>query len=188
MPEETEDKRKQKILMWIGISLLLIGILFFVILAVHIFRHHYMHLNNDNTDQLDASLAALGFLSIMLSLTFIFPELLKGGPNENMSTMRVAVYMIICVFVFLIVKIGWACTSFEGFQISAGWVSIIVAALGGKAIQSVAENNVYAKRAENPTTGPKTDIKTDPKTPTDNTTNKNNRAPQPGASNQPTKS
>jgi hypothetical protein len=92
-------------------------------------------------------MAAVAFLIVMLGISFLFPDMLKGGPNETISTMRVAVYMIVCVFIFLAVKIGWSTKSFQDFEIKSGWVSIIIAALGGKAVQSLAENNVYAKRS-----------------------------------------
>jgi hypothetical protein len=89
-----------------------------------------------------SSLMAIGFFLIMLGIAFFFPDMLKS--NNVTSTMRVAIYMIISVFVFLCVKIGWNCSSFEKFELNSNWTYLIGIALGSKAVQSFSENRLGA--------------------------------------------
>lgn len=92
-----------------------------------------------------SAIAAIGFLKIMLGLALFYPEMLEG-PRQAISSMRVTVYMIISVFVFLTVKIGWTVGSFADFKLDETWAYILAIALGGKAIQSLGENNWLGKR------------------------------------------
>ncbi len=105
-----------------------------------------------------STFAAMGFLSIMLSIVFIFPNTLTGGKNDTTSTMRIAVFMVVGVFVFLCVKSFWKLTSLKDFALNGTWGVIIAAAFGGKAIQSLGENNVFSKPSSStppPIPGPK---------------------------------
>ncbi|RYY62546.1 MAG: hypothetical protein EOO05_02400 [Chitinophagaceae bacterium] len=93
----------------------------------------------------ESTVVAIGFFLIMLGLAFLFPEMLEG-PGQSVSSMRVTVYMVVSVFVFLAVKIGWATGSFAEFQLDSTWAYILAIALGSKAVQSLGENNWLGKR------------------------------------------
>jgi hypothetical protein len=83
-----------------------------------------------------SKLAGTAFLFLMIGISFVFPTLLKGINNE-MSAMRVLVYMIIAVFITLVIKNGWNSEDFK--EIDTNWMYIILAALGGKTVQSYTE-------------------------------------------------
>lgn len=83
-----------------------------------------------------SKLAAAAFLFLMIGISFVFPTLLKGINNE-MSAMRVLVYMIIAVFITLVIKNGWNHDDLG--EVDTNWMYIVLAALGGKAVQSYTE-------------------------------------------------
>jgi uncharacterized membrane protein HdeD (DUF308 family) len=95
---------------------------------------------NKKPDPNLSSLMSIGFLLIMLGIAFFFPDMLKSGATDNTSSMRVAVYMIVCVFVLLCVKYGWNCYSFADLKLDSTWAYILGAALGSKAIQTFGES------------------------------------------------
>jgi hypothetical protein len=85
----------------------------------------------------------------MMGIVLLFPDMLKDG-DKSLSTMRVAVFMIVSVFSILCIKSFWD----AGIQkLDGSWAAVIIAALGGKAIQSLGENNVFGSAGnQNPLT------------------------------------
>ncbi len=128
----TARDNKYTVLQMVGIVVLCIGVMIFIGICFASFLGRDISKEN--------YVAAFAFFMIMLSMAFIFPNMLKGGKNDTTSTMRVSVYMIISVFVFLCVKYGWGVNSFGEMQLDDNWTYIIIAALGGKAAQSFSEN------------------------------------------------
>jgi len=126
-----EKNRTITVLQLMGVFLFLLGLLLFLALSL-------MSMFGADINGLGVP-AAFAFLLIMLAMSFLFPDMLKGGPNDSVSTMRVAVYMIVCVFVFLSVKFGWAAKNFSEITLDESWTYIMIAALGGKAVQAFGE-------------------------------------------------
>jgi len=81
---------------------------------------------------------ATSFLFIMIGMCFYFPSLLEEAKGE-ISTMRVIVFAVVMVFVFIYVKLGWNAGTFEEFTIDSTWVYILGVAFGSKAVQKFAE-------------------------------------------------
>ena len=100
---------------------------------------------SDPEDAKKSTLAALSFFFIMLGMAFFFPGMLKNKVSNEVSNMRIASYMIVCIFILLSVKIGWACNSFEKFTLDSTWAWILGVALGSKTIQSLGETNALFK-------------------------------------------
>lgn len=124
----------------IGLSLISIGLIIFAGIAIA-----SLNIFPLKTTPIDESkLVAIAILFIMIGFAFTYPELLMGPDKTTYSVMRTAVFFIICLFTFLIAKIGWNATSLADFQINAGWAAIITAALGSKAVQSLGENRAAA--------------------------------------------
>lgn len=89
--------------------------------------------------RLDAgALPAISFLFLMLSIAFLFPDMLEDS-SKMLSTMRVIVYMVVCVFVFIAIKLGWGASNFDDFHIDRTWVYILGLAFGSKVFQSFSE-------------------------------------------------
>ncbi len=146
---------KLTILQIIGIILIFLGIVFVGIASIY----YNKEIGNMG------SMAAFGFFQLMLGMTFFFPDLLKGGENQ-ISSMRVVIYMVVSVFVIITVKIGWGIKDLKNFDIPDSWVYILGIALGGKTIQSFSENlNKSKKPGKSPNVplekvfDPKKDIK-----------------------------
>jgi hypothetical protein len=126
----------------IGIVLLFIGIIILIGIGIAtIFETSTSALIDD-----ESTLVAIAFLFIMLAIALIYPDMLKSPDNSSYSVMRIAVFMIVSLFSFLVAKIGWNCKSMADFQVHSGWAAIISATLGSKAIQSLGENNVFGKK------------------------------------------
>lgn len=125
------------VLQIIGIVLLCFGIFIFVLFTI--LSLFGVDLKSQGTA------AAIAFMVILIGVCFLFPDMLKGGVNETVSTMRVSVFSVTCVFIFFCIKYGWDKGDFASIGINAYWTSIIIAALGGKAVQSFAENNAINK-------------------------------------------
>jgi hypothetical protein len=114
-----------------GIVLLLIGMLTLITIGIYEC--------SANGGQSVSSLIAIGFFIIMLGILFVFPDMIKSGKTDETSTMRVVTYMIVSVFVFMCVKLGWDCKTFKDFQIDRTWAYILGIALGSKAAQTFGE-------------------------------------------------
>jgi hypothetical protein len=84
----------------------------------------------------------------MIGMCFYFPSLLEESKGE-VSTMRVVVFAVVMVFVFIYVKIGWNAGLFEEFKIDSTWVYILGLAFGSKAIQKFAEEEEEGNRNAN---------------------------------------
>lgn len=94
------------------------------------------------------AIPAVSFLFVMIGMCFYFPSLLEESKGE-VSTMRVVVFAVVMVFVFIYVKIGWNAGLFEEFKIDSTWVYILGLAFGSKAIQKFAEEEEEGNRNAN---------------------------------------
>jgi hypothetical protein len=83
--------------------------------------------------------AATGLFLVILGMVFWFPTLLSDDTGAT-STMRVAVLMVVALFVVLTTKAGWNAPDLEHLKLPETWVWVLAAAFGGKAFQSFAEN------------------------------------------------
>lgn len=129
--------------------MVMLGVLTLLIIAIAAFL-------SESPDGKMSSLIAIGFFFIMLGLAFFYPDMLRSETKDTISTMRVVVYMIVSVFVFLSVKIGWSAEGFRDFVLDRTWAWILAITLGSKAIQSLGENNWLARPRNTeapPTTG-----------------------------------
>ncbi len=113
-------------LQFFGGWLIFVGI--FILLLISILN---VWLNSDFS-----RIAATSFLMVMLGISFVFPSMLQDD-NNGLSTMRVVVYMIVCVFIAFVVKDGWNIGKLV--EISPNWMYLILTALGGKTVQSYTE-------------------------------------------------
>lgn len=82
---------------------------------------------------------AVDFFIIMLGMCFAFPSLLKGG-DDNLSTMRIVVFMMVNVICMLMLKNGWGLSNLSQLGIDANWMGIIAFVFGGKVVQSYFEH------------------------------------------------
>lgn len=82
---------------------------------------------------------AVNFFIVMLGMCFAFPSLLKGG-DDNLSTMRIVVFMMINVICMLMLKNGWGVEDLSKIGIDANWMGIIAFVFGAKVVQSYFEH------------------------------------------------
>ncbi len=82
---------------------------------------------------------AIAFFTIMLGVSLAFPEMLRDQVND-ISTMRIVVFMLVNVICVLLIKIGWDADSLDDIGLNGYWVSIIALLFGAKAAQSFFEN------------------------------------------------
>lgn len=82
---------------------------------------------------------SIAFFTTMLGVSFAFPEMLKDNSNE-MSTMRITVFMLTNVICMLLLKIGWGAKSLTEIGLDGSWVGVIAFLFGAKAAQSYFEN------------------------------------------------
>lgn len=82
---------------------------------------------------------AIDFFIIMLGVSFAFPSLLKGG-DDNLSTMRIVVFMMVNVICMLMLKNGWRVEDMSKIGIDANWMGIIAFVFGAKVVQSYFEH------------------------------------------------
>lgn len=94
----------------------------------------------------NSSLMAIGFILPMLGIAVYFPELLTSTGRKAISSTRICVYLIICMFVFLYVKIGWQCHHFSDLQLGRNWVYLLGIALGSNVLQSFFENRITERK------------------------------------------
>ena len=83
-------------------------------------------------------LPAVAMIFLFIGLVFYFPDLLKD-PSNGGSSMRVAVLMVVSLFVILTLKAGWTVTNLEELKIDQSWAWLIGVTLGAKMGQSFAE-------------------------------------------------
>lgn len=83
---------------------------------------------------------SIAFFTTMLGVAFAFPEMLKGGRTNEMSTMRITVFMFTNVICMLLLKIGWGKEHLSDIGLDSSWVGIIAFLFGAKAAQSYFEN------------------------------------------------
>ncbi|SDT19224.1 hypothetical protein SAMN05216490_2697 [Mucilaginibacter mallensis] len=86
---------------------------------------------------------AIVFFTIMLGFSFAFPELLRDS-NKGISTMRIAVFMMINVICMLLLKIGWEKHDLKAIGLDEYWMGVIAFVFGAKATQSYFESKLAA--------------------------------------------
>lgn len=86
---------------------------------------------------------AIIFFTIMLGFSFAFPELLRDS-NKGLSTMRIAVFMMINVICMLLLKIGWEQHDLIAIGLDEYWMGVIAFVFGAKATQSYFESKLAA--------------------------------------------
>ena len=93
---------------------------------------------------------AISFFIIMLGMAFAFPSLLQGGDKE-MSTMRIAVFMVVNVICILLIKIGWnnEIKSLKAIDLDEYWMGVIAFIFGAKATQSFFESRMANQKKDN---------------------------------------
>jgi hypothetical protein len=123
----------------IGVCIIFTGIIVLVWVGVYAF-------NKGKSAEDTSSIMAIGFFLIMIGFPFYYPDMLKSASKDTVSSMRVIVYMIVSVFVFLSVKIGWSVGKYSEFALDRTWAYILAIALGSKALQSFGENNWLGRR------------------------------------------
>jgi len=133
--------------------MLIAGILMLFFVAIYSFAQG----KNDAS-----TIQSVGFLFIMIGIALRFPEMLMSEPKGGLSTMRVAIFMVVSVFIFLCTKIGWYCKSFAEFKMDSTWGYIIGAALGSKAVQSLGENKAFTKSSADQTPQSKANVSPGP--------------------------
>lgn len=94
-------------------------------------------------------LPAVAMFLFLIGLVFYFPDLLKEDTAGAGSSMRVAVLMVVSVFVLLTLKAGWAVSNLEELKIDQSWAWLIGVTLGAKTAQSFAEAWSRKGRAQN---------------------------------------
>jgi hypothetical protein len=87
---------------------------------------------------------AAGLFVVVVGLVIRYPTLLQDGSQTDsgtpaVSTMRVAVLLVVSIFAMLTIKAGWGTPGLDALKIDPSWAWILGAALGGKAAQSFAE-------------------------------------------------
>lgn len=91
------------------------------------------------------------FFTTMMGVSFAFPEMLKGPQSDEMSTMRITVFMLTNVICMLLLKVGWEAQSLEAIGLDSSWVGVIAFLFGAKAVQSYFENaNKLGSKAKDP--------------------------------------
>jgi hypothetical protein len=94
------------------------------------------------SNDVPGALPACAMVLLMVGLTLVKPSLVMSKDDaEQVSAMRIAVLLIIGVFVLLTVKTSWSLSAKDGdvLKVDNSWVWIVIAALGGKAAQSFSE-------------------------------------------------
>ena len=83
---------------------------------------------------------ACGLLLLIVSGPLLYPSMLRGD-GEDVSAMRVVVYIIVGVFSVLTFRLGWRASTLAELKIDPWWTGIVTVAIGGKAAQSFAERS-----------------------------------------------
>jgi len=86
---------------------------------------------------------AVNFFIIILGFSFSFPDMLKDE-NKEISTMRMAVFMVVSVITMLLLKIGWNSKSLKEIGLDQFWMGVIAFVFGAKAIQYFFESRLAA--------------------------------------------
>jgi hypothetical protein len=141
-PFMQQDKR-MSILQIIGAFVFLSGLGLLVFIGLYEFNKDAAATSEVVKDQV-SSLAATAFFLVMMGIALLFPDMLKAVKNDGTSAMRVAVFMVVSVFVILCVKIYWQ-ASFDNFKLDNAWAGLIAGALGSKALQSLGENKAFTR-------------------------------------------
>jgi len=82
---------------------------------------------------------AIYFFIIMLGVSFAFPTLLQSA-DQNVSTMRIVVFMMVNVICMLLLKNGWSVDNLSEIKLDGYWMGIIAFVFGSKATQTFFEN------------------------------------------------
>jgi hypothetical protein len=84
------------------------------------------------------------FFLVIVGLVLLNPTLLQDGTTTEsgvpaVSTMRVAILLVVSAFTLVTLKAGWAATRLADLKLDETWAWVLAAAFGGKAVQSFAE-------------------------------------------------
>jgi hypothetical protein len=96
--------------------------------------------------------AAIGLVFLMIALPVLYPTMLREG--RTVSTMRVIVFLVVGLFAVLTIQAGWGVSKISDIKIDPWWATIVSAAIGGKAVQSLGEANAPAGAEQPPTPPP----------------------------------
>jgi len=88
---------------------------------------------------LSAGSVAICFFLVMFGMALAFPEMLEDY-NNGLSTMRIAVFMVVNVFCLLVLKMGWAAGSFTEIGLDEYWLGLLALVFGAKTAQSYFES------------------------------------------------
>ncbi|HVV55092.1 MAG TPA: hypothetical protein VHC47_07205 [Mucilaginibacter sp.] len=125
----SESDNKVSYLQIIGFAVILFGLVYLFIEQI--------------AGKLNGDVVSITFFTIMLGIALAFPDLLKD-PSNNLSTMRIGVFMMINVVSLLLLKIGWEQTSLKNIGFDQYWMGIIAFIFGAKATQSYFESKISA--------------------------------------------
>lgn len=123
----SESGNKVSYLQIIGFAVILFGLVYLFIEQI--------------AGKLNGDVVSITFFTIMLGIALAFPDLLKD-PSNNLSTMRIVVFMMINVISLLLLKIGWGQTSLKNIGFDQYWMGIIAFIFGAKATQSYFESKM----------------------------------------------
>ncbi len=88
---------------------------------------------------------SIAFFTIMLGVSFAFPQMLQTGQGET-STMRIVVFMLVNVMCMLLLKVGWGKNNLSEIGLDENWVAIIAFLFGAKATQAYFENKASREK------------------------------------------
>ncbi len=133
-----KNEGKLTLIQLFGLILIILGIVYFASFLLPTgFIEIFKALDLD--EHADSNEVPLAFFTIMLGVSFAFPDMLKGQTKE-ISTMRIIVFMFANVICMLLLKIGWDKTSLNQIGLDGYWMGVIAFLFGAKATQSYFEN------------------------------------------------
>jgi hypothetical protein len=120
-----------------GFILIILGIIYFASFllpsgVIKIFSFLELEEHPDHNE------VPIAFFTVMLGLSFAFPDMLKGQ-TKDISTMRIIVFMFANVICMLLLKMGWGKDSLSAIGLDGYWMGVIAFLFGAKATQSYFE-------------------------------------------------
>jgi hypothetical protein len=90
------------------------------------------------------SIVSACLFAVIVGLVLLNPTMLQDGTKTDagepaVSSMRVAILLVVSTFTLVTVKAGWAAAGVADLKLDPSWAWVLAAALGGKAAQSFAE-------------------------------------------------
>lgn len=136
-----KDEGKLTVVQFFGFMLITFGVIYFTSFLLPSSINSFFPLKLQLDDNPTPYGIAIAFFTTMLGVAFAFPDLLKGQTNE-LSTMRIIVFMFANVICMLLLKIGWGkdINSLDDIGLDGYWMGVIAFLFGAKATQSYFEN------------------------------------------------